>query len=73
MISPIGEKDSEIRENSDKLYDYILKPVVEKLGYKITRSDKISEPGKITTQIINHVINSELVIADLTGHRKRIL
>lgn len=72
VISPIGEEDSEIRQNSEKLYNYILKPVVDKLGYEITRSDKISEPGMITTQIINHVINSELVIADLTGHNANV-
>ena len=72
VISPIGEEGSEIRQNSEKLYNYILKPVVEKLGYDITRSDKISEPGMITTQIINHVINSELVIADLTGHNANV-
>lgn len=72
MISPIGDEGSEIRDNSDKLYNYIIKPVVEELGYEIRRSDNIPEPGIITTQIIHHVIDSELVIADLSNHNANV-
>ena len=72
VISPIDKEDSNIRKNSDKLYNHILKPVVEKQGYEITRSDKISEPGMITTQILTFVINSELVIADLSEYNANV-
>lgn len=36
------------------------------MGYEVIRADKISEPGIITTQIIEHIVDAALVIADLT-------
>ncbi len=66
VICPIGEPDSDIRSRSDKVLKHIIKLVVEELGYHAIRADEISEPGIITSQVIEHLINDELVIADLT-------
>ena len=66
IISPIGEEGSETRERSDQVLKHIITGPVEQLGYDVIRADKISEPGIITTQIIEHIVESALVIADLT-------
>jgi hypothetical protein len=66
IISPIGEEGSETRERSDQVLKHIITNSVEQLGYTIIRADKISEPGIITTQIIEYIVDAELVIADLT-------
>lgn len=66
VISPIGEEGSETRERSDQVLKHIISSSVEQLGYTVIRADKISEPGIITTQIIEHIVDAELVIADLT-------
>jgi len=66
VISPIGEEGSETRERSDQVLKHIITVSVEQLGYEVIRADKISEPGIITTQIIEHIVDAELVIADLT-------
>jgi len=66
VISPIGEEGSEVRERSDQILKHIISSSVEQLGYTIIRADKISEPGIITTQIIEHIVDADLVIADLT-------
>ena len=42
-------------------------PAVEKCGYVAKRSDNIPEPGIITSQVIQHVLNDPMVVADLTG------
>src|SRR6478609_9478228 len=69
VIGPIGETGSEIRTRSDKVFKYIIKPVVTECGYhSIERSDMDSRPGLIGSQIINRLIDDDLVIADLTGH-----
>ena len=52
VICPIGADGSEIRRRSDQLLDYVIRPVVEKLGYKAIRADEIAKPGSITPQII---------------------
>ena len=66
VISPIGEEGSETRERSDQVLKHIISGSVEQMGYTVIRADKISEPGIITTQIIEHIVDAELVIADLT-------
>ncbi|ANI88837.1 hypothetical protein A9P82_05760 [Arachidicoccus ginsenosidimutans] len=66
VISPIGEEGSTTRERSDQVLKHIITEAVNPLGYEVIRADKISEPGIITTQIIEHIVNAELVIADLT-------
>lgn len=72
VIAPIGEEGSEIRDRSDKVLEHIIKPTVEECGYESTRADEISEPGIITSQIIQHLIDDDLVIADLTGRNPNV-
>ena len=66
VICPIGKAGSDTRRFSDLTLEYIIKPIVEEFGYHLIRADKISEPGMITYQIIDYIIKSPLVIADLT-------
>ena len=72
VICPIGEADSETREHSDLTYNYIIKPVVEEFGYSPNRADLVKESGMITTQIIEKIIDSPLVIADLTDSNPNV-
>jgi len=72
VISPIGEEGSEMRERSDKVLEHIIKPPVEECGYECMRADEISEPGIITSQIIQHLIDDALVVADLTGRNPNV-
>lgn len=67
FIAPIGESGSEIRGRSDRILKYVVAPAVAQCGYTALRADQISEPGLITTRVIQHVIDDPLVIADLTG------
>lgn len=66
VICPIGQLDSETRKRSDDLLDFIIAPVVNELGYKAMRADKLGLPGDITVQIITELNSSDLIIADLT-------
>ncbi len=66
VIAPIGEPDSETRKRSDQILKHVIKPATEECGYHAMRSDHISEPGMITSQVIQHIVDDPLVIADLT-------
>lgn len=66
VISPIGEEGSGIREKADEVFMYVIKPVLEPLGYDVIRADKIDESGIITTQIIQKLIDADIVVADLS-------
>lgn len=72
IISPIGENESDIRKRSDKVLKHIITPSVEPFGYDVIRADKISEPGIITTQIIQYIVDSALVVADLTDRNPNV-
>lgn len=70
VVSPIGAEGSEEREHADWLFNDIISPVLKdeyKGRFNVVRSDKIHTPGMIDAQIINHLLNDELVIADMTG------
>jgi len=72
VIAPIGAEKSEIRTRSDQVLKHVITPAVKECGYKAVRADKISEPGIITSQVIQHLLNDPLVIADLTGHNPNV-
>lgn len=72
VISPIGELESETRRRSDQVLRHIITPAVKECGYEPIRADQISEPGLITRQVIQHIIDSPLVIADLTERNPNV-
>ncbi len=75
VIAPIGEENSETRKRSDQILEHIIKPAVVECGFndnEIQRADHISEPGIITTQVIERLINDDLVVADLTNHNPNV-
>ena len=72
VISPIGEDDSDTRKRSDQVLKHIITGAVEPLGYEVIRADKISEPGIITHQILQHIVDAPLVIADLTERNPNV-
>lgn len=55
------------------MLQYILKPVLADLGYaEPRRSDTMSEPGVITTQIIRELLSADLAIIDMTGRNPNV-
>jgi len=66
VISPIGKEESETRKRADQVLKHIITPAVKKYGYKPIRADEIDEPGIITSQVIQKIVDSDLVIADLS-------
>ena len=72
VISPIGEEKSEIRIRADQILKHIIDPVAKECGFRAIRADKISKPGIITNQVIQHIIDDPLVIADLTDKNPKV-
>jgi hypothetical protein len=71
VIAPIGEKGSDTRKRSDKVLAHVFEAALGE-KYAITRADKISEPGIITSQILRALQDSDLVLADLTEHNPNV-
>ena len=60
------------RKRADQVLNHIIKPATENVGYAAVRADAISEPGILTTQVIQHLIDDDLVVADLTGRNPNV-
>ena len=72
VIAPIGEAGSDIRKRSDQVLRHIIEPAIKSSGYKALRADQIAEPGMITSQILQHIVDDPLVIADLTDRNPNV-
>jgi hypothetical protein len=66
VISPIGERNSEIRQRSNRILRLLIEPAAKSLGLTTVRADKIPKPGIITSQVVDLLLNSRVVIADLS-------
>lgn len=73
IITPIGNEGSEIRKKADGIIDAVINPVLDELGYDVFVPHKMNNPGSITSQVIDHILNDELVIANLTGLNANVM
>lgn len=71
-IAPIGDEGSEARKHSDLFLGSFVEPAVEEFGLTVVRADAIDKPGIITRQIIDYVMRSRIVIADLSYHNPNV-
>ena len=72
VVAPIGEPESDTRKRSDQILKHVISPALKSCGYKATRADQISEPGMITSQVIQHIVDDPLVVADLTDRNPNV-
>ena len=74
FVTRIGKEDSIERIRSDDLMDLLLVPVVRELdpGLTVIRGDKMSPVGRITDNIVHHLIYSAVIVADTTGRNPNV-
>ncbi|MEZ6130362.1 MAG: hypothetical protein R3C59_16890 [Planctomycetaceae bacterium] len=66
IITPLGSDDSVERRHANTVFEHLIKPVLKEFDIEPIRADKISKPGIITKQIIEHLAGCRLCIADLS-------
>jgi hypothetical protein len=71
VISPYG-RDAKEQKHFDQALKHLIKPTLESEGYVVTRFDEIDEPGLITSQIIERLLDDDLVVADLTDRNPNV-
>ena len=71
-VTPIGEDGSEQRKHADLFLGSLIEPALEQFGLRVIRADMIDKPGTITRQIIEYLLRSRLVIADLSFHNPNV-
>ncbi|SUD38011.1 hypothetical protein [Ectopseudomonas mendocina] len=66
IVTPIGSGDSQTRRAADGLIRSVLKPVLDSYEYELHVAHEISLTGSITRQVIQHILEDDLVIANLS-------
>ena len=72
VISPIGDKDSDIRKHADGFLKLIVEPALGEFGFSIVRADQIATSSVITNDIVEYVQQSELCLVDLSFHNPNV-
>ena len=71
-VTPIGFDNSEQRSHADFMMEYVVKPAISEFSLQVVRADQIGQPGMIGKQVVEHILKSRLVIADLSFHNPNV-
>jgi hypothetical protein len=74
FIAPIGADESEHRRHSDAILSSYVEKALATVEPKlrVVRADKITQPGMITKQVLEYLLKSRLVVADLSYHNPNV-
>lgn len=71
-VTPIGDDGSELRKHSDLFLEHLVEPALSELGLTVIRADRVGKAGMITRRVLEYVIRSRLVVADLSFHNPNV-
>ncbi len=72
FIAPIGNEGQEERKHSDMILESLITRGLEGEGFEVIRADRITDPGMISGQVIEYLLHSALVVADLSFHNPNV-
>lgn len=73
LITPIGKDDGPVRRATEGLLRMVLQPVLQKLDFEVEVAHKIAAPGDINEQVIERLVKSDLVVANLTNLNPNVM
>lgn len=80
VVGPIGDShaahgspEREAFEHHLGIFEEVIAPACEKYGISAVRADGIAHAGDINEQICRHVVESDLVVADVTGGNPNVM
>lgn len=73
FITPIGDSKSNEFEKLEGLIENVLNPVLEEKDYKVIVAHQIQNLGSINDQIFKNIIDSDLIISNLTGLNANVM
>jgi len=56
-----------------RVYNHLIKPACEDSGYKPIRADEVASSNYIVIDILTKIVESDLVICDLSGKNPNVL
>lgn len=72
VIAEFGKEGSDKRQRGDQVFSEIIKPAAKKCGYEAKRLLESAKPGMMVLEILSHLMNDDLVVADLTDSNPNV-
>jgi hypothetical protein len=72
-FAPIGSEGRKRYEDAIQVYEHVIFPACKANGLDPVRADGIAKAGEITEQIFRHLIEDEVVIADVSGGNPNVM
>lgn len=66
IVTPIGNDETNTRRATEGLIRSVIRPVLEAMDFEVSVAHHLDDAGSITTQVIEHILYNDLVIANLT-------
>ncbi|MET7611834.1 hypothetical protein ABZX97_12075 [Streptomyces seoulensis] len=80
VVGPIGDPhaahgspEREAYEHYLGIFEQVIAPACERYGISVVRADGIANAGDINEQICRHVLESDLVVADVSGGNPNVM
>lgn len=73
VIMPIADMDGYEPGHFTRVYEHLIKPACSKAGYVAHRADLVAASNYIIIDILRKIVESDLVICDLSGRNPNVL
>lgn len=73
VVMPIADMDDYESGHFTRVYNHLIKPACMKAGFKPVRADDVASSNYIVIDILNKIIESDMVICDLSGRNPNVM
>lgn len=73
VVMPIADMDDYESGHFTRVYNHLIKPACVKVGFKPVRADDVASSNYIVIDILNKIIESDMVICDLSGRNPNVM
>ena len=73
VIMPISDVEGYESGHFSRVYRHLIKPACEDAGFDPIRADEVASSNYIVIDILSKIVESELVICDLSGKNPNVL
>lgn len=73
VITPIGDDNTPIRKKTEGLLNNVIKPICREVNFEVCVAHEIDNTGSITNQVIQKILDSDMIIANLTGLNANVM
>ena len=73
VVMPISDMDDYEKGHFTRVYSHLIRPACERSGFTPIRADDVASSNYIVIDILSKIIESDLVICDLSGKNPNVL